>query len=105
MLKMSAVKTTMQNHPLVGMLFHSYDREGVLHFQGKVVSVFDASGKTVAMCQLFSFLDGMPTDVLMYDVGGMIAVLNESHTQFKFYRSEPEWLLAYEKYTDRWRAV
>lgn len=102
---MSAVKTTMQKHPLAGMLFHTYDAEGVLRFQGEVQSVFDADGRTMAMCQLFSFIDGTATDVLMYDVAEMVAAVNMSETKFKFYDSDAKWLAAYRKYSQRKEAA
>jgi hypothetical protein len=43
---------------LIGMFGHTYDDEGLLHYQFRILRRTDDH----YVCQLFSFMDGYPTD-------------------------------------------
>jgi hypothetical protein len=50
-------------HPLVGMFFHTFLEDGRIQYQAQVLAV---DGETV-LAQMFSALDGCPTDVLPFE--------------------------------------
>jgi hypothetical protein len=47
------------DHPLIGMFFHSFKDNGAYYFQGQIIGV----DGDVVLAQLFSWWDGGPTQV------------------------------------------
>ena len=85
----------MKRESLIGKHFHSYDAATgeVLHWQGKILA---RPSKDTYLVQLFEWMMGEPTDQLLIPFGQMLA------EHWKFYPNREDWLLAWDKYDDRY---
>ena len=79
-----------------GRFFHTYKEGGVVHWQGVVLS----TTKDHLEVQLFSWLDGHPTDILVLPKSETIWD-DKKQTGWKFYADREAWLHAYQMYDAR----
>lgn len=86
---------TKNEMQLVKMFFHTYDGLDI-KYQGYVDAVFEANGRLMAVCQLFSFIDGYPTDKVLFNVDDMVTPVAGPITT-KLYRTEEAWNEAYQR--------
>jgi hypothetical protein len=77
-------------HPLIGMFGHGIDEQQRFTWQFEITGVVDG----FASLQLFSWLDGRPTDVKLVAVAELADA-----GKFALYASEDEWLRQAEKST------
>lgn len=81
----AAAEKEMNRPPLVGKYFHSI-KNGQVHWQGKVVSELPDSKYLV---QLFSWLDGAPTNQEIINLSDM--------ENWRFYATHSSWVNAGDK--------
>ncbi|MDM0044003.1 hypothetical protein QTH91_05880 [Variovorax dokdonensis] len=58
-------------HPLVGSHFLSRQEDGRFHWQGDVVSVVETEKGPMALCQLYSWVGGFPTNKVLVFISEM----------------------------------
>jgi hypothetical protein len=79
-------------HPAAGLWFHSViagdDRKREIHWQGKILRVIDGQ----AVLQLFSWLDGAPTEVEIVSWAEM------QDERWPLYATNKAMMAAYEKH-------
>jgi hypothetical protein len=75
--------------------FHSFTKEGVVRWQGQVLSLI---GKDRALIQLYSWMDGCPTVQKIIDIS--------EFSTFSFFNTDEDMNFAYEnKYSDQKKGI